>query len=109
MTSCFVLAFVLTFGDQAPAPSVEFDSVVELLPERPDCAADDPRTATWLLANVLALRIDNRGHRLSRPDIHQDVAARLRMENWKDAKAMFAALELIREMESEPQPLFVGQ
>ena len=109
MTSCFVLAFVLTFGDQAPAPSVEFDSVVELLPERPDCEVSDPRTTAWLLASLYASRIDNRGHRLSRPDIHQDVAARLRMENWKDAKAMFAAIQLLREMESEPHRLYVGR
>ena len=107
--SAILLALSIAFGAPPDAPPVEFDSVSELLPERPDCAADDPRTATWLLANVLALRIDNRGHRLSRPDIHQDVAARLRIENLRDAKAMFAALQLLDEMDQDHQRLYVGR
>ena len=109
MTSALVLAVGVLFGQPPSAPPVEFDSVVELLPERPDCGADDPRTATWLLANVLALRIDCRGHRLARPGCDPDVAARLRLENLRDARAMFAALELLDEMESEPSPLYVGR
>ena len=109
MTSCFVLAFVLTFGDQAPAPSVEFDSVVELLPERPDCEVSDPRTTAWLLASLYASRIDNRGHRLSRPDCDPAAAARLRIENLRDARSMLRALELLDEMDQDHPPLFTGR
>ena len=109
MTSALVLAVGVLFGQPPSAPPVEFDSVVEILPPRPDCEVSDPRTATWLLAQVFALRIDHRGHRLSKPGIDPDVAARLRIENLRDAKAMFAALELLDEMDQDHQRLYVGR
>ena len=109
MTSALVLAVGVLFGQPPSATPVEFDSVVEILPPRPDCEVSDPRTATWLLANVLALRIDCRGHRLSRPDIDQDVAARLRLENLRDARSMLRALELLDEMDQDHPPLFTGR
>ncbi len=109
MTSALVLAVGVLFGQPPSAPPVEYAPVVAFLPARPRCAASDPRTTAWLIGYSLALRIDGRGHRLSRPDIDQDVAARLRLENLRDARSMLRALELLDEMDQDHPPLFTGR
>jgi len=90
-----------------PVAADEYGSVVELLPQRPDCAADDPRTMAWLLAHMFAARIDRRGYQLSRPGCDPARADQLRAANWRDAVALAKALALLREMDAERPRLYV--